>query len=165
MGTGGGRNSTGVWLTGLSTHTLYTSEPLEVEIPVATFTRGQALVQGHTATSRPVAAWWVVPAPPHPTQVPGPQPSLLRSTCSALQPEELISPPRQTPATPRWTSPWPWDIGKVGLRHLEAVSGCWRWDNPQQGAWDIPFGCQMLAAKVFMLANIRCWCILGLGMC
>uniref|UniRef100_A0A8C2NV99 Regulatory factor X associated ankyrin containing protein n=1 Tax=Capra hircus TaxID=9925 RepID=A0A8C2NV99_CAPHI len=79
-------------------------------------------------------------------------------------PEELISPLRQTPATPRWTSPWPWDIGKVGLRHLEAVSGCCRWDNPQQGARDIPFGCQMLAAKVFMVADIRCWCILGLGM-
>lgn len=36
MGIGGGRNSTGVWPTGLSTHTLHTSETLEVEIPVAT---------------------------------------------------------------------------------------------------------------------------------
>ncbi|XP_046527363.1 DNA-binding protein RFXANK isoform X4 [Equus quagga] len=30
-------------------------------------------------------------------------------------PEELISPPRLTLATPRWTSLWPWDTGKSNL--------------------------------------------------
>ena len=58
-------------------------ETLEVEIPVAT------CIQSGSS--------------------PGPHSYQQTRGCV---PEELISPLRQTPATPRWTSPWPWDIGK-----------------------------------------------------
>lgn len=78
--------------------------------------------------------------------LPAPSPS---PPCSALQPVALISPPRPTLATPRWTSPWPWDIGKVGLRH-----------GGQDGAHQGTLRCQMLALGAFMLADTGPWCIL-----
>ncbi|XP_019819343.2 DNA-binding protein RFXANK isoform X1 [Bos indicus] len=58
-------------------------ETLEVEIPVATCIKSGS----------------------------SPGPHSYQQTRGCV-PEELISPLRQTPATPRWTSLWPWDIGK-----------------------------------------------------
>ena len=55
MGTGGGRNSTGVWLTGLRTHTLRASETLEVEILLATFIREVRLLS--KTTQQPGDLW------------------------------------------------------------------------------------------------------------
>lgn len=102
-------DSIGVCLPGSSTYTLCASGTLEWGDAIGHILwRAQALSKAMQTTSRLVAAsCGAVTGPPEPRC----------STCFVLQPEELISPPRLTLATPRWTSLWPWDTGKVGLRH------------------------------------------------
>ncbi|XP_070102815.1 DNA-binding protein RFXANK isoform X3 [Equus przewalskii] len=52
-------------------------------------------------------------------------------------PEELISPPRLTLATPRWTSLWPWDTGKCNKRSrttsLNSSRATWYPPIPSEG--------------------------------
>ncbi|XP_014637188.1 PREDICTED: DNA-binding protein RFXANK isoform X2 [Ceratotherium simum simum] len=52
-------------------------------------------------------------------------------------PEELISPQRPTPATPQWTSLWPWDTGKCSRRSrttsLNSSRATWCPPIPSEG--------------------------------